>query len=170
MPEQPFEFDVTCDAGVIAKTVPTKRLVEVSLRAPQAAARATRPAFNLALVLDVSGSMSGDKLAYTKRAASYLLDQLRDGDQVALVTYDSNVQVPGEMQPFTRDLREDLHRRIEALRAGSMTNLSGGWLEGCRQVGLVQATGAVNRALLLSDGLANVGITDREELGEHARQ
>ena len=170
MPEQLIEFEVTSDATVIAKTVPTKRLVEISLRAPQAAARATRPAFNLALVLDVSGSMSGDKLVYTKRAAAYLLDQLRDGDQVALVAYDSNVHVQGEMQPFTRDLREDLRRRIDGLRAGSMTNLSGGWLEGCRQVGLVQATGAVNRAVLLSDGLANVGITDREELGEHARQ
>ena len=51
MPEQQIEFEVTSDAGVIAKTVPTKRLVEISLRAPQAAARAARPAFNLALII-----------------------------------------------------------------------------------------------------------------------
>lgn len=170
MPENTIEFHVSSDAGVIANSVPTKRLVEIVLRAPQAAARTSRPAFNLALVLDVSGSMAGKKLAYTKEAATYLLDQLRDGDQVALVAYDTNVQVLAEMQSITRERHAALRQKIDALRAGSTTNLSGGWLEGCRQVGLVQAKGAVNRALLLSDGLANVGITDREELAEHARQ
>lgn len=170
MSETTIEFQVSSDANVIAKSVPTKRLIEISLRAPQAAKRATRPAFNLAFVLDISGSMSGDKLAYTKHAAAYLLDQLREGDKAALVVYDTNVQVLAEMQSMTDDHRSKMQQKVSALRAGSSTNLSGGWLEGCRQVGLVQATGAVNRALLLSDGLANVGITDREELAEHARQ
>ncbi|HWQ04408.1 MAG TPA: VWA domain-containing protein [Longilinea sp.] len=170
MPESMIEFQVTSDAGVIDKSVPTKRLVEISLRAPKAARRETRPAFNLALVLDVSGSMAGDKLANTKRAAAYLLDQLRESDQAALVVYDSEVQVLAEMQAMTQEHRNQVRQKIDLLKAGSMTNLSGGWLEGCRQVGLVHASGAVNRALLLSDGLANVGITDREELGEHARQ
>lgn len=170
MSDLSMEFQVNCDAGVVAKSIPTKRLIEISLRAPLAERSSTRPAFNLALVLDVSGSMAGEKLAYTKRAAAYLLDQLSERDQAALVVYDSNVQVKAEMQPLTPAQRGDMQRTIDALKAGSMTNLSGGWLEGCRQVGLVQASGAVNRALLLSDGLANVGITDREELGEHSRQ
>jgi len=170
MPESMIEFQVTSDAGVIEKSVPTKRLIEVSLRAPKAAPRESRPSFNLALVLDVSGSMAGDKLTYTKRAAAYLLDQLREGDKAALVVYDSEVQVLAEMQAMSQEHRSQIKHKIDLLKAGSMTNLSGGWLEGCRQVGLVHASGAVNRALLLSDGLANVGITDREELGEHARQ
>ncbi|TLN26006.1 VWA domain-containing protein, partial [bacterium] len=170
MSESGIDFQVTSDAGIISNSVPTQRLIEISLRAPQAATRATRPAFNLALVLDISGSMAGDKLAYTKRAAAYLLDQLRENDRAALVVYDTDVQVLAEMQPVTLESRRLLQRKIEELKSGSMTNLSGGWLEGCRQVGLVQANGAVNRALLLSDGLANVGITDREELSEHARQ
>lgn len=170
MSETKMEFQVASDAGVIASSVPTKRLIEVAIGAPKAARRDTRPPFNLALVLDVSGSMAGDKLAYTKQAAAYLLDQLRENDRAALVVYDSHVRVLGEMQPITAQNRTTLQEQIEALRAGSMTNLSGGWLEGCRQVGLVLASGAVNRALLLSDGLANVGITDREELGEHALQ
>lgn len=170
MSESRMEFQVSSDAGVIARSVPTKRLIEIVIGAPKAARRETRPPFNLALVLDVSGSMAGDKLAYTQRAAAYLLDQLGENDQAALVVYDSHVEVLGEMQPITPQNRSSLKRQIEALKAGSMTNLSGGWLEGCRQVGLVQASGAVNRALLLSDGLANVGITDREMLGEHASQ
>ena len=170
MSESIVEFLVSSDAGVIEKSVPTKRMIEVSLRAPKAARRESRPSFNLALVLDVSGSMAGDKLAYTKRAAAYLLDQLRESDQAALVVYDSEVLVLAEMQAMSQEHRSQIRHKIDLLKAGSMTNLSGGWLEGCRQVGLVHASGAVNRALLLSDGLANVGITDREELGEHARQ
>jgi Ca-activated chloride channel family protein len=170
MSESMIEFQVTSDAGVIEKTVPTKRLIEISIKAPQAARRENRPAFNLALVLDVSGSMAGEKLSYTKRAAAYLLDQLRESDKASLVVYDSEVQVLAEMQAMTQEHRSQIKRKVDLLRAGSMTNLSGGWLEGCRQVGLVHVSGAVNRALLLSDGLANVGITDREELGEYARQ
>lgn len=170
MSEVTIEFDVKRDAGQIAKTVPTQRLIEISLRAPQAARRETRPDFNLALVLDVSGSMAGDKLAYTRRAATYLLEQLHERDRAALVVYDTQVRILAEMQTVTPENRQAMLHKIDGLSAGSMTNLSGGWLEGCRQVGLAQAAGAVNRALLLSDGLANVGITDREELGEHARQ
>ncbi len=170
MSEASIEFDVKCDAAVIARTVPTQRLIEINIRAPRVSRRETRPDFNLGLILDVSGSMAGDKLAYTKRATAYLLDQLCERDRAALVVYDTHVQVLSEMQPVTPEHRAAMLRRIDDLQAGSMTNLSGGWLEGCRQVGLVQTAGAVNRALLLSDGLANVGITDREELGEHARQ
>ncbi|MEM5776695.1 MAG: VWA domain-containing protein, partial [Anaerolineaceae bacterium] len=136
MSDSEIEFLVASDAGVIAKSVPTKRLIEISLRAPHAAKRESRPTFNLALVLDVSGSMAGNKLAYTKRAAAYLLDQLREGDQVALVAYDTKVQVLAEMQPMTIEHRKALRQKVDSLNAGSMTNLSGGWLEGCRQVGL----------------------------------
>jgi Ca-activated chloride channel family protein len=49
-----------------------------------------------------------------------------------------------------------------------MTNLSGGWLAGCEQVASAILEEGVNRCLLLTDGLANQGITDRDQLAHHA--
>jgi Ca-activated chloride channel family protein len=54
--------------------------------------------------------------------------------------------------------------------ARNQTNLGEGWLRGCAQVAEYLAHDGVNRTLLLTDGLANVGMTDRDELAGHAAQ
>ena len=61
--------------------------------------------------------------------------------------------------------RRPRHPRVEP--RGS-TDLCGGWLRGCEQVALAQTPGAVTRVLLLTDGLANAGITDPAEIVGHA--
>ena len=61
-------------------------------------------------------------------------------------------------------------KQIRAIRTGGMTNLSGGWFTGCDQIANFMSSDYVNRALLLTDGLANVGVTDQEELVSHAKQ
>ncbi|MFN8566275.1 MAG: VWA domain-containing protein [Kouleothrix sp.] len=50
------------------------------------------------------------------------------------------------------------------------TDISGGWLTGCREVAAYQAVEGIHRALLLTDGLANRGIIDIEELAQYARE
>ena len=118
---------------------------------------------NLSLVLDRSGSMSGPKLEYARRAAADLVRRLRPEDVVSVVTYDDEVTTVAE--PNTGSAQRDLPGEIERIHSGGSTNLSGGWLRGRE---LVSRNGAapqpIRRVLLMTDGLANVGITQPSQL------
>ena len=121
-----------------------------------------RVPLNLSIVLDRSGSMMGEKLEAAKEAARSLVQRLWPEDVVSVVTYDNEVQVVA--QPETGEHQADLPNRISGIRAGGATNLSGGWLKGREFVAAGQRAGEVNRVLLLTDGLANAGITEPETL------
>ncbi|HEX9373600.1 MAG TPA: VWA domain-containing protein [Roseiflexaceae bacterium] len=159
-----------CDRRLVAVEVSSQRTVEWIVGVPEPPRRAGRAPLNLALVLDRSGSMQGDKLRYVQHAAGHVLDLLDERDRVAVVAYDDQVVLVAPGTPVDARARDDLKRRINDLRPGGWTDLSGGWLEGCRAVAAHQAAEGVGRALLLTDGLANRGIVDVEELNHHARE
>ncbi len=117
---------------------------------------------NLSLVIDRSGSMQGDKLAYVKQAARELVRRLGPEDTISVVAYDNEIDVPHYPSRITDpDL---ILSAINHLDARGTTNLSGGWEKGCELVKEYASAGKVNRVLLLSDGLANEGITDVHRL------
>lgn len=158
-----------CDRRQVAAEVASQRIVEWTIRAA-AEMRRERAALNLALVIDRSGSMSGNKLEHVKHAAHHVLDMLDERDRAAIVAYDDQIQVTAPAAQLDRATREGMKSQVGALRPGGWTDLGGGWLEGCRQIGDQVGPGRVTRALLLTDGLANRGITDVEQLMEHARE
>lgn len=134
--------------------------VLVQLQAPEPDQRSgnQRLPLNLAAVLDRSGSMDGAKLDHTKRAAAFLVDQLLAIDRLAVVTYDNAVDTLFPSQPVVD--KGLLKGRIDAVASGGSTNLSGGLATGMQQIDIAAGPDCLSRTLLLTDGLANMGVTD----------
>jgi Ca-activated chloride channel family protein len=119
---------------------------------------------DISLVLDRSGSMGGEKIRYAREAAAFLVRRLRPTDVVSVVAFDDQVRTVAE--PATGDGQAGLPSAIEAIDVGGSTNLSGGWLRGRELVsrGAKSDKAKVKRVLLLTDGQANVGVTDPQSL------
>ena len=122
-----------------------------------------RTPVNLAIVLDKSGSMQGDKLRKAKDAALASIDRLGPNDIVSVVAYDHTVEV---LVPATKiSDRTALRAAIERLSAGGNTALFAGVSKGAAEVRKFVDRQRVNRIILLSDGQANVGPSSPTDLG-----
>lgn len=128
---------------------------------------AERIPLNVSLVVDRSGSMSGDKLSYVKKAVDFVIDNLASEDILSIVQYDDEIDVVVPSKEVTG--KKELHKKVSQIEARGMTNLSGGMLEGYTQVDSTKKDKYVNRVLLLSDGLANRGVTDHAKLQQIAQ-
>ena len=131
---------------------------------------AERAPLNIALVIDASGSMGGGKLEAAKEAALGLSERLTERDRLTVVSFSSDVQVHLDAVPVTRGNADRIRTEMSRLGTRGMTCLSGGWFAGVECAARVAEIDArlTPRVIILSDGHANEGIVDPEELREHA--
>lgn len=155
-------FAIVADGGPTPFTDRDEMLLRVGLQARdvRAGARATAA---LTFVIDTSGSMERDgRLELVKDALRLLVDGLGPHDTVALVTFGDDARVV--LGPTTADERGALEAAIAELRPGGSTNLEAGLRLG---YGLARETlteNGIDRVVLASDGVANIGLTDPQSI------
>jgi len=154
---------VEIDRAILPAGVNQKAIVKITLDAPPPPEESLRPAVNLAIVLDRSGSMAGQKLERAKDAAIEALRHLGPMDMFSVVVYDHNVSTVVSAQRATNI--ERIEGRIRQIRSGGNTALFGGVSQGAAEVRKNLGGNYVHRIILLSDGLANVGPSSPEDLG-----
>ena len=131
-----------------------------------------RQDLNLTFVIDVSGSMKEQgKLDTVKDSLAVLVEELDRFDTVSIVSYNTDARVV--LDPTPGDEKDDILDAIDDLRAGGSTNAEAGLLLGYDLADEAFVRDTVNRVVLLSDGVANVGNTGPEaildEIGDRAR-
>ena len=141
--------------------------LSLTLQAAEVAAPSSADARNvdMVIVLDRSGSMKGRKISDARRAVLELLSTLTDRDRFALVTYSDGVQIDSGLRNVTRHNRRQMEAAVNRVRVGGGTNLGAGLQAGIDLLGSSDGNANAARIILISDGLANKGITDARALG-----
>jgi len=133
----------------------------VSLEAPSLNWVEKRPNVAILPVLDLSGSMGGDKLDYAKKSLLKLIEHLQPGDVAGLVTFSNSSRVDVAPQQVTPDLKARLRQVIERLHVEGGTNFAAAMVDA---IDLIQNLDLpprfLHRVILFTDGQPTVGITD----------
>lgn len=124
----------------------------------------SRRKLNISLVIDRSGSMAGNSLKHALNAAKSVIDSLAEDDMVSVVVFDDKIDTI--IAPINPTDKKALKKTLDSVRARGITNLFGGWTEGCKHVEANFDQTAINRILLLTDGQMNCGIRDHGKIME----
>lgn len=167
----PVRWQESADGVVIEATLATPEVtpgsivdLDLTITVPQ---REGAPAPRaIAIVLDRSGSMLGEPLADAKLAANRMIDQLRTGDELSVVTYSDDSETIVPLVRVTDETKRSAQAAIDAIVADGGTCISCGLTGGKSQLDIT--TLDLRRMIVISDGQASIGIRDRDELVEHA--
>jgi Ca-activated chloride channel family protein len=144
----------------------SKRHVIFTATVPTVERPARRP-LTLALVLDRSGSMAGTPLEIAKAVATRLVNDLAPDDQIAVVAFDDKMTTVHALAPASAEVKASIAAALREIESRDSTALHEGWLTGCNLiVGERVDYTRVAHVLLLTDGQANVGLTDEWAIAE----
>jgi len=171
-PQDSSSGTLSTSASLSHKVIPNYAASEVyasiKIEAREFVSEARSP-LNIALVIDRSGSMAGDKIAQARQAAARLVDTLGPKDRLSIITYSSDVEVMVTSLPVTEENKTTFHKAISGLTPDGFTYLSGGFDKGCDMVSNTIQEGSINRVILMSDGQANRGVTSISALERKAQ-
>ena len=115
---------------------------------------------DMVIVLDRSGSMKGRKIEDARRAVLELLSSLSAEDRFALITYSDGVHIAAGLSNVTDANRARIASAVYSIRAGGGTNLGAGLQAGIDTLISHSRHANAAKVILISDGLANKGLTD----------
>ena len=133
-------------AYVLVEARPTEMMAQV------------RMPLNFVLVLDHSGSMKGAKLKNVKEAVKMVIDRLEPTDYVSVVIFDDTSQVIIPSMPAND--KPGMKAAIDQIRDAGGTTMSLGMIQGLNELRRWHIPNAVNRMILLTDGVT-YGDSDR---------
>lgn len=103
-----------------------------------------------------------------KQACQFVVGQMSSDDLLSMVAFDNHITTVFEPEKVI--CKELMKAKINTIEPGGTTNLSGGLIKGAQYVLTHKKSGVVQRVILLSDGHANEGITDKEQLAKIAQE
>ncbi len=151
-------FGIYADGGPTPFLSPSETLLRIGIKARDVSSR-QRPSAALTFVIDVSGSMAdGGRLELVKESLKLLVDQLRADDSVAIVVFSTDARVV--LGPTSGGDRATILSAIGQLQPEQTTNVQAGLELGYGLARETLRSHGINRVVLASDGVANVGLTD----------
>ncbi|HEX4348775.1 MAG TPA: VWA domain-containing protein, partial [Verrucomicrobiae bacterium] len=157
-----LSLNLVPERGCVLRNSPQEVVVKIDLSAIADHKKAKRTPLNLAVVLDRSGSMTGAKIEKAKQAAMQLVDRLRPDDIFSFVIFSDEAQLIVPAQHV--EDKDALKEKIEGIEAEGSTALYSGVKMGAEQVQEYLSGKRINRIILLSDGIANVGPSSPREI------
>jgi Ca-activated chloride channel family protein len=168
MPTEQVKLEVALGTPVLLADQKQTVHLKITLRGLPLEQSIQRTPVNVALVLDRSGSMSGQKIQQAKKAAIMAIDHFDTQDILSVVSYDDRIDV---LVPATKmSDRVNIAAAIQRLTARGSTALFAGVSKGAEEVRKFLEKNRVNRIILLSDGIANVGPSSPQDLARLGAQ
>ena len=167
-PAKPVEINASLSQSIVPTGKARKLYLRIGLTSPRIEKTHARAPLNIALVIDRSGSMSGRKIEAARNAAIMALDRLSSDDIVSVISYDDRIDV---LVPATRATSlSTMKARIRGLTSRGSTAIYAGVTTGANEIRKFASSERVNRIILLSDGLANVGPNRPEQFASLGRE
>ncbi len=143
-----------------------KSVLQVGLTTPRALESDQIPPLNVVLIIDESGSMGGVKIKNLKRSLRGFVERFRKNDRVTIVGFENRARV---ILPATEKTKvHKILAAIEDVKAAGGTNLHAGLMLGYKKALECFDPERTNRVIFLTDGNANVGVTQSQEIAAHS--